>query len=996
MLLIPSKTQQTEHSFIRLIPAVMLVLLSWSAAAQQQGILNAQMRHKEIKLGEGEIVSNTLIVRNPGDRVREFQVVSTEPANWKRLSPRDQKSFTLQPGDSMFIPVRLIPAKEAAGANAVINVLVFTTEGQQVAQDFFYAKSEKQVSWKLDALPGRKLYFKAGEHEMDIQAAIQNQGAFDQDILVRVAPIGKGLSVSAKDQPTNDNSQVIQLSPGADTSMTWTVRTEQSERNLRNVSLLSHLPESNAEGRRYSVMIESTEPMQSDSSAYRKATRIELLELPNEVKVQEYGSQVLPLIVEGQYQNILGQQSVFALNLNGMKAINEDAYMIYFSQLMFRQVYANNPLQGAPWYVGYFDSRFSLEAGTINGAMLGMNSAGRGLKGSWQITPGQRVGGFYVRGPFIKDPFHQSYGAFHQARLGKLGMVTTRVGRNTSNLLNQNTDVVSSTLNLRLASNQYLGLTGAYSQRRTEYNPDSSATRQGYLLGFNYSSHYLNRRLAVLASGQTNSPTFGSANLERVASNSRITYRISSKWDLFYAGAYNRNRIYSPNPLIPGIQMENEQSINNLVLSTRSGKGSIQPGVYYNILNRQDFATHSRGLSLRYSALEFNKNFMFTLFAMGGYDDARNRPEINDYFTFRFNTLMRIRTLTLSSSYQYGALSSAALNYQVERGITPQFARLSVNHQYLFQNRRYVMENSAFYTFNNQFRSHTLGTYPRFYYFSNTGWRFELQLGYTLSSNNFQSTYDTYSGPLAAPVNEGGSGAVVNNNVTFGFGLRKEFGIPIPFAKKTVSTSAFLAFYDLNGNGQRDQDEQAIADVVIGLGNHEVISDMGGQAAIRNLAHGSYRLRVTPLTRLEGWFPNLPDSVNIGASEIQYIPFVRGVKVSGNVHVNRQQIAVTDDKPLDLTNIKITATTKDGERDFHALTDLEGNFSFYLPNGTYRISMDESILGSRFRLAQNNIEITLASGVESVYTSFFIAEKEREVKVKRFESEVPVIRSGGE
>ncbi|MBI1191763.1 MAG: hypothetical protein GC205_01125 [Bacteroidetes bacterium] len=978
------------RNMLPLFAVLALVLSSSEAAAQTQGILQAQVRHKDVQLEEGEIVSNILRITNPTDRTRSFSVSTTEPAGWRRLSPRDLL-YTLSPGDSMFVPVRLIPSKEAAGASVVINVLVMTDEGQQVAQDFFFAQSEKRVIWNLEVEEGRKIYFPSGQNQLDIHALLENQGAYDQDIFVRASGIGQGLVIESK-EASEDQANVVKLSPGADTSLTWTVRTEQSERNLRSVSVLSHRPDLNLQGRHYSMLIETTEPLQSDSLGYRRATRVELLELPNDIKVQEHSSQVLPLIVEGQYQNIMGQQSVFALNLNGTMPVNDQAYLVYFSQLMFREVYASNPLTGAPWYIGYFDPKYTVEAGTINGAMLGMNSAGRGLKTSWQVNPGNRLGAFYVRGPFIQNPFHQSFGLSHQLKLGKVGMLTTRAGRNMSTLLDQATNVGSATLSLRLAGNQSIGLTGAYSLRETNFSPDSSATRQGFLAGLNYSSHYLDRRLAIMAGAQTNSRYFGSANLQRIAGNSRITYLLNPKWDIYYAGAYNRNYVYSNTVGTDTTVSENEQSINNLVFSTRTGAGSIQPGAYYNVLNRPDFVTHSRGLSFRYSAMEFNKNFMFTLFAMGGYDDPRNLPGVKDYFTFRFNTLMRIRTLTLTSSYQYGALSSSSLNYQLDRGTTPQFFRISANHQYVFQNRRYVMENSGFYTYNNQFRSHTLGTYPRIYYFSNTGWRFEVQFGYTLSSNNFESTFDTYTGPLAAPVGGEGSGAVVNNNVSFGVGLRKEFGIPIPFAKKKAATAALVAFYDLNGNGYRDEEEQPISDVVIGLGNYEVMTNLQGQAAIRNLNIGTYRLTVTPLTRQEGWFPNLPDSINIGFSEIQYIPFVRGVKVTGNVYVNRQQIAVTDDKQLDLTNIKITATSKDGERDFHTLTDLEGNFSFYLPNGTYRLSMDESILGSRFRLAQNNLEITLKSGIESMYTSFYITEKEREVKVKRFESEVPVIR----
>ena len=98
-----------------LLATALLMMFSMTANAQQRGILNAQVRNKEVNLDEGEIVSNILKVYNPGDRLRTFNVATTEPAGWKRLSPRDQ-SYKLAPGDSAFIPIRLIPPKEAAGA----------------------------------------------------------------------------------------------------------------------------------------------------------------------------------------------------------------------------------------------------------------------------------------------------------------------------------------------------------------------------------------------------------------------------------------------------------------------------------------------------------------------------------------------------------------------------------------------------------------------------------------------------------------------------------------------------------------------------------------------------------------------------------------------------------------------------------------------------------------------------------------------------------------
>lgn len=57
---------------------------------------------------------------------------------------------------------------------------------------------------------------------------------------------------------------------------------------------------------------------------------------------------------------------------------------------------------------------------------------------------------------------------------------------------------------------------------------------------------------------------------------------------------------------------------------------------------------------------------------------------------------------------------------------------------------------------------------------------------------------------------------------------------------------------------------------------------------------------------------------------------------------------------------------------------------FYLPYGNYVLTMDEKILGSHFRVLQNDIEVVLNKGVETMFVSFYIAENQRQIKRKRF------------
>lgn len=241
-------------------------------------------------------------------------------------------------------------------------------------------------------------------------------------------------------------------------------------------------------------------------------------------------------------------------------------------------------------------------------------------------------------------------------------------------------------------------------------------------------------------------------------------------------------------------------------------------------------------------------------------------------------------------------------------------------------------------------------------------------------ANNFVGTNNN------TPLNTSPS---ISSDFTLGFSLKKDFGIPIPFLEKTAATIDIRSFYDLNGDGnQNSRDEGSISNVVVRIGNYEIITNKNGKAIMKNVPQKKYALQVIPLDKLEGWFPNVSDSIIINNDGMATIPFVRGVKISGDIVLDRQKIAITDDKPVDLSRIKISAF---GSKNvYNTLTDKKGHFEFYLPNGKYIVTMDEKVLGATYRLARNNIPVTLKNSQDGMYVSFYVVERRRKVIIKDF------------
>jgi hypothetical protein len=218
-----------------------------------------------------------------------------------------------------------------------------------------------------------------------------------------------------------------------------------------------------------------------------------------------------------------------------------------------------------------------------------------------------------------------------------------------------------------------------------------------------------------------------------------------------------------------------------------------------------------------------------------------------------------------------------------------------------------------------------------------------------------------------------------------GAGIRKEFGITIPkkFAKDRFATTEFVAFLDVNGNRIRDNEEIVLENVVIRLNDAEVLTNELGTAKFINIKQGNYLLSVIQLEDYKGWFPLKPDSVVIdGGAQKLFMPFVRGIKLSGNIVLDREKYAVDANEQLDLSKIRISVSDSTGKT-LSTLTDAKGGYTLYVPSGNYVLTMDDAVLGERFALAQNNIELELKIGMEGFFYTFYIVEKKRKINMRK-------------
>ncbi len=933
------------------------------------------------ELKKGQIISNILKIINHADIPLNFSVDAIFPGGWKRIGSKN-KIHIAKPKDTVFVPIIILPTKLINGnTEIIVNTFIIDEDGQQIGNNFFTLTTTKKVAWSIDIKNNTNFYFKNDENTKDFNFLINNNGNYNQDIFVSYTIPRKDLILTdTLLKPLIEPNKTFTLLPGEQKEIKHKIIAKSiNERNENRISINNYLPLTNTQRIARTLIVNTSEPKIRKTDLQRK-TKINFIKLPNEIEANSFGYPNLPLIVDLTAQNILDNRSFLSLNLQGFKQLNPEASLVYFTQLNYsNSFFTNNVFKNAPWYVGYFDDKKSIEIGQVNGDLIGASSSGKGIKLGYQFNEKHSAGGFYVNsnGFFSSENSIISYGGWYKFKYNESIRLRASAGRSSNNFTERVNNSIILQPSVNFLNSHSISFISGFNNLQFKVN-DISQSTNGYLIGTNYSSIAFKKKLRSNINVRYNDKYFSNGSSERINISQRFNYQLSKDWIAIATNNYQKSNIFNRNT--DTFLYTQENFFSNVSFSKKTLKGSYQPGVFFEYRNFPNNSFVLRGLNFRYSLYNFEKNLLSSIFTRAGYAKPKDIIDSEEYFSLEMSGLFRYQTWSLTGRYNLGTFSSISSQQNQNNFSTPQSLRLSIQNQYLFPSRQFVLESNLIYSYNNIFKNHSLGIFPQLFYFSDSGWRFGLSANYMFTSSDFSSVYDTTD--IGQNQNQASIGPTVNSNLNLNFSLRKEFGVPIPFTNKTAASAKFVSFLDINGNSIKDKDEVSIQNVVVKLNKHEVITNFDGEASIKNVQQGKYKLEILPLEELNGWFSNTKDSIFINEDGINYIPFVRGIKVYGDIIIDRQKIAVTDDKKLDLSRIKISAIK--GDKIYNTLTNKNGRFEFYLPFGSYTVTMDEVILNDRFRVTRNNLPIKLRNEQDGVYVSFYIIEKRRKVIFKDF------------
>jgi hypothetical protein len=969
-------------------------------------LLSCEFENKDVEYEEVAAISNVLKIYNNSTKEFNIRVKVTVPGGWRSLND-PEKSIQLPAKDTVYVPVRLLgnSRRTRGGIKYNISAVVTIVETGQVITNTFMAGKPKISNMKMEVQPGSRLYFPNGKNFLPFKVELINDGNERQDMLLSVTKTSNDVMITdSVGKFLQKKFTQLSIKPYNDTLLPFGVALLTEVRNQRRIDTYGYKFDITEKSRQHTVYLKAIEPMVGGAnstdakgiSKSRISKTLEFIKLNNNKRVNDFDGDVLPLSVLANVNQLFNQQPVMNLSLNGRKRLNEKSYVSYLMQNTFSYYkYSNNSYKSAFGQVGYFHEKGSIQFG--NGVQLSLpqvrsiGNSGAGLAATYLIKTGHKIGFFYSSKRGALTDF--AAGSYNLGYSGTFGKIVTGLGLSLSNAsLKYRTQLLSLGVNMPIGKNQTFNF-----RTSLERYQSASNVYVGQLFSVNYGISYLQRK-----------------------ANSRIQFTYHKLPDfltgsdsivnkpLFNLGLFNNFAIrkyftiktqhnYYSNPIFDADTQMYRKNIlfSNLIFFglDKRKKNMLVPGMYVNYSEYFAQRLISQGLQFNISKSDPQENLRLGLTIKGGFNRLLSHPQYGLFFTSQINSFVTYKTLNLNARYFYGPQSQFDVISSLSRQSKySQVLFLSAGHQYQFKNKHFVFENTMSYNYTYINLRQNVSLFSQLFYFAQGGWRFNFNLNFNYNvSDNIRFTYDPAAqGQYQA---ESGTNKQKTKSVQFGFGVKKDLGIPLPkkIAKRKYTTCQFKAFLDINGNRMFDKDEAPLENVIVRLDDYEAQTDINGELSFENIQMGKYRMQVLSLENLGAWFPIKSDSIDITGPGINYVPFTRGVQILGTVEVNREKFSAGMRENLDVSRIKIFLIDSAG-RSVTTLTDKEGNFNFYLPYGNYTLRFDESVLGAEFELSQNDVPVQLYSGMESFYHSFYIVERKRKVKTKKFGADGTVIQ----
>ena len=932
-----------------------------------------------------EVASNVLRVINNTNKTVSFHLRFSIPQGWEILK-QNQQNYSLEPGDSIFVPVRIITDKFVKGnTNYVVSCYLVSDKDVQFAAQNWYVAIQNKSSWAA-SIPLKKIYFVNNTDSSSFTIHFQNSGNADEVLHLSFSADRRIDVINPVNREIISSKFLLPLSVGTDTTLIFLVRKKIEYRTSVHKKYPGEKLSNSNEEYIVQTMVKS-EGFQGSQSQSWTGT-VSFFKIGNEIKVNEFKRTALPLTLEMNAYDVLSNTTTLSLDAYGNSILKNDQLLNYRFQTVFITNFLNEKtFLGDNHYIGYFSNRGSLEVGEIGGWGRSLIN-GKGIKGTVKAGSNQ-FGAAYAKSPgFFSDNRETSYGFYHHYDVKNFN-ISNYYSEISDRILHQDNTVYSSYSSLKINKNNQIGIGGGFStERYTSLTNPVSTKGFGYEL--NYSAGF-KKFYFTLGSQYGNSNYTLARGLSMYTG--RATYYIDKQFNLSLSNQNFRQSgdYYFMGNLLPGRNASSDQ------YEVRFGFISPASAVYLkpSYLDENNYALHviTKGIELEYNARNLTNVRIATNYFMG-YAKATDY-DIPDFFISRFNATAKWTKLSLSLRYFYGPNQASEQLRFVQDKINPQTVNLTSAYDYWFAKESFLLSTNAGFSHETFFEKTNFRIKPELFYFTKSGFRFSIYATYI---NSIQG-----ANPLLSEiqVENGGFQKVSNDEFDVGFGIKKQIGIPVP--GKKYKSIKIVVFKDLNGNRIQDPNEEGVENILVNLKmiksfegdfdslsnahthGDDFITNSKGEINYNNIPAGTYHIKMIPLEQMGEWFDGNEEEVIVNKKQTVYIALNKGVKLAGNIFIERDKYS-NEGTSLDLSRIRVTAIDSAGKT-YSSLTDKNGSFSMYLPMGMYTVSVNEAALGDQYLFMQSKMEVDLTKPIVDNYSiTFNVSERKRKMEIKKFDS----------
>lgn len=647
-------------------------------------------------------------------------------------------------------------------------------------------------------------------------------------------------------------------------------------------------------------------------------------------------------------------------------------------------------------YVDVKTKHWGLKLGNIYDN-LDQSINGRGLKASYLWDKGRSISLYRVDNSYMLlsqlnnlIPGGKIWGLSYQVRSDLNQESSISYLHNDNAYRGVNSDQINGKGYFRLSEKQLLNVEGGYSFERLV---GSRLNNQALAIGLSYHASFGSYQLTSI--NYYSSPYYAGLRRGVLQTDSRISRTVGDRQSLSARLSYldnnpaylmgDRNAYFNYGNRIQIYELGYHRDLGRFKLDLRP-YWMVQRSTDLHVLLGSDLMNTaplnaSAGVSATHGIWESSAVRVVT--DLNFFNAAHRFSLRTDYgYTYR-NTSGRpmapFQSVRINGGYNYGVLGVNAFvqinpYYVTDAASLSQMSDYRVysigpNVQWQAFGNRLQTQASTMYSYYGASRSNNFSINGSLSWKAKGNWKFTADIYYTLMhATSLPLSYENgVDGNNMAAVT-----SYVYNNKQVRLGIEKGFGGASSI--KGHSLELFL-FEDNNNNGTYEVGELLGKGVLVRIGEEVAVADARGRVKFLAMAKGNYTVLIE---NNQGWVSQGALTVALSKNQRLEVPLVKTRIVKGGIKVVRNRYMDTNPS---LAGIRLNAVSKEGKV-YTTLSDVDGNYVFYLPMGGYRVSVVTE--GMAFSIDNPACEVVLDKQQLIQLSPFMFRDERRKMEVKRF------------